>query len=77
MKHEKRFTTISIPVQLNERIKEKIEGTGFHSVSSYVTYVLRQLVSDAPRKESEEGQTFTKEEEEQVEDRLRGLGYLE
>ncbi|MBU0963436.1 CopG family transcriptional regulator [Patescibacteria group bacterium] len=72
MKNEKRYTTISIPVQLNEKLKEKISGTGFHSVSSYVIYVLRQLVSSS----YEEKKGFTKEDEKRVRDRLKNLDYL-
>jgi Arc/MetJ-type ribon-helix-helix transcriptional regulator len=72
MKDKQRYTTISIPVQLNEKLKKKIEGTGFHSVSSYVIYVLRQLVSSM---ESDK-KGFTKEDEKKVRDRLKGLGYL-
>ncbi len=38
---EKKFTTVSIPAPLFKKIEERIKGTGFTSVSSYVTYVLR------------------------------------
>ena len=48
---KKKFTTISIPTPLFEKIKERIKGTGFTSVSSYVTYVLRELLVE---KEEEE-----------------------
>jgi Arc/MetJ-type ribon-helix-helix transcriptional regulator len=74
MKEEKKFTTISIPTPLAEKIKKRIEGTGFTSLSSYVTYVLREVVSGI-EKESEEA--FSKEDEERVKDRLRALGYLD
>ena len=67
-----RYTTISIPVQLNEKLKGKIEGTGFHSVSSYVIYVLRQLVSSMDK----ESRGFTNRDEKRVKDRLKKLGYL-
>lgn len=72
MKDQNRYTTISIPIQLNEKLKQKIEGTGFHSVSSYVTYVLRQLVSSM----AEDDKGFTKEDEKRVQNRLKRLGYL-
>ena len=41
----KDITTVSIPAQLAEKLKKRIEGTGFTSLSSYVTYILRQVVS--------------------------------
>jgi Arc/MetJ-type ribon-helix-helix transcriptional regulator len=69
---ERKFTTVSIPIPLYEKIKARIEGTGFTSVSDYVTFVLREVVSE----EREEEEPFTREDEEKVKDRLRGLGYL-
>jgi len=69
----KKFTTVSIPAPLFKKIKERIKGTGFTSVSSYVTYVLREVVSE----EEEEGEPFTKEDEERVKRRLRALGYID
>jgi Arc/MetJ-type ribon-helix-helix transcriptional regulator len=71
---DKKYTTISIPTPLAEKIKKRIKGTGFTSLSSYVTYVLREIISEE-KEESEEA--FTKEDEKKVRDRLRSLGYLE
>lgn len=65
------ITTVSIPKPLAEKIKKRIKGTGFNSISSYVTYVLRQIIS------SESKEAFSKDDEEQVKQRLRSLGYLE
>ena len=39
------YTTVSIPKPLAQKVKERMKGTGFSSVSSYVTYVLRQVIS--------------------------------
>lgn len=69
----KKFTTVSIPAPLFKKIEDRIEGTGFTSVSSYVAYVLREVVSE----EEEKAEPFTKEDEERVKDRLRALGYLD
>ena len=71
---EKKFTTVSIPVPLFKKIEERIKGTGFTSVSSYVIYVLREVVSEEGEEEAE---PFTKEDEERVKQRLRALGYLD
>lgn len=73
-KDEKKYTTISIPTPLAEKIKKRIEGTGFNSLSSYVTYVLREVISGM-EEAADEG--FSKEDEERVKDRLRALGYLD
>jgi len=70
---EKKFTTVSIPTPLFKKIEERIKGTGFTSVSSYVTYVLREIVAE----EEETEEPFTKEDEERVKARLRALGYID
>jgi len=73
-KQENKYTTISIPTPLAEKIKKRIKGTGFTSLSSYVTYVLREIISG--EKEGSE-EAFTKEDEKKVRERLRALGYLD
>jgi len=72
---EEKFVIVSIPVQLYEKIKQRIEGTEFTSVSDYVTYVLTEVL--ASLEEEEEEEVFTEEEEEKVKERLRALGYLD
>ena len=74
--HKVEYTTVSIPKPLVEKIKERMKGTGFSSVSSYVTYVLRQIISSI-EEEQRSKQAFTKEEEEKVKQRLRDLGYID
>jgi Arc/MetJ-type ribon-helix-helix transcriptional regulator len=64
---------VSIPAALAKKIEERIAGTGFTSVSSYVTYVLREVLAE----EEEPGEPFTKEDEERVKARLRALGYID
>jgi len=71
-----KYTTVSIPKPLVIKIKERMKGTGFASVSSYVTYVLRQVLSSIEEEERSK-QAFTKEEEEKVKQRLRDLGYID
>jgi len=56
-----------------EKIRQRIEGTGFSSISGYVTYVLRELIANM----DEEEEAFSKEDEEKIKDRLRALGYLD
>ena len=74
MAEEKKYTTVSIPTPLFKKIEERIKGTGFTSVSSYVTYVLREIVAE---EKSDEDEPFSKEDEERIKKRLRALGYLE
>jgi len=74
-KDDKKYTTLSIPTPLAEKIKKRIKGTGFNSLSSYVTYVLREVISGMEEEEEEE--VFSKEDEKRVKDRLRALGYID
>jgi Arc/MetJ-type ribon-helix-helix transcriptional regulator len=68
---QNKFTTVSIPTPLFKKVEERIKETGFNSVSSYVTYVLREIVAE------EEEEPFTKEDEKRVKARLRALGYID
>lgn len=70
------ITTVSIPSPLAEKLRKRIEGTGFKSLSSYVTYILRQVVSGIEMDEQKK-EAFSEQDEQKVKDRLRGLGYLE
>jgi Arc/MetJ-type ribon-helix-helix transcriptional regulator len=70
-----KYTTVSIPVTLHERLEKLIDKkTGFKSVSDYVTYVLREVVAMHETKESPE--PFTSEDVEEIKSRLKALGYL-
>jgi Arc/MetJ-type ribon-helix-helix transcriptional regulator len=75
LKTESKYTTISIPKTLHERI-EKIVGKneGFKSVSDYATYVLREVVAMHETKDVPDA--FTSEDLEQIKGRLKALGYL-
>jgi len=70
---KKKFTTVSIPAPLFKKVEERIKGTGFTSVSSYVTYVLREIIAE----KEEEEEPFSEEDKERVKERLRALGYID
>ncbi|MFP4001273.1 MAG: CopG family transcriptional regulator [Thermoplasmata archaeon] len=72
---DENYTTVSIPKPLAKKVKKRMEGTGFNSMSSYVTYVLRQVISSM--EEEEQTEDFSEEDEEKVKERLRALGYLD
>ncbi len=72
MSTDKKYTTVSLPTPLFEKIQEKIKGTGFTSVSDYVTFVLREILAHGSEQEA-----FNAEDEKKVKDRLRSLGYLD
>ncbi len=66
--------TIKIPRPLYERIGQIIDGAGYNSVTEFVCYVLRDLVSTHALRA--EGPDYSEEELERVKERLRSLGYL-
>ncbi len=70
------FTNISIPTFLANKIKKRIANTNFTSISDYVTYILREVISKVEAEEQEK-EAFSKEEEEKVKERLRNLGYID
>ena len=74
--HKVEYTTVSIPKPLAEKVKERMRGTGFSSVSSYVTYILRQVLSSIEQ-DKKTKQAFSKDEEDKVKQRLRNLGYID
>ncbi len=75
IKSKSKFTTVSIPVQLAKKIEQRIKKTGFTSLSDYVTYVLRAVILNVEKDEKKSA--FSKEDEDKVKERLKGLGYLD
>ncbi len=63
------FTSISIPRQLFKKVERHIDGTGFPSVSGYVAFILREVLSEKGNKKADY-------EAEIIRNRLRELGYL-
>ena len=73
-KKQEKLLNIQIPEHQEKKIKKRIGGTGFNSVSAYITYVLEEIMSDM---DEDKDDTFTEEDEEKVKERLRSLGYLD
>jgi hypothetical protein len=68
---KKGYGTISLPMPLINTIKGKIEGTGIYSVSAYVAFILRQVLSVS----DDEG--MVKEEDvKEIKKKLKSLGYV-
>ena len=77
--------TLKIPRPLYSQLKQVIQGSGFHSVTEFAVYVLRDLVSHhrgaPPTKEAAqhiptEVDPLSTEEIEAIRQRLQSLGYL-
>lgn len=79
--------TLKIPRPLYEQLKQVIHGSGFHSVTEFAVYVLRDLVSHhratgvvaAPSPEpaaEDDVDPLTPAEIDAIRKRLESLGYL-
>jgi hypothetical protein len=64
----RKYTTITIPAPLFEKIKRMIGSTGFSSVSDYATYVLRETLIDI--------ESNGKGSKGEIASRLKALGYI-
>ena len=73
MKTQKDKVTIKIPKLLYKNLSEIIEGSGFNSVTEFVVYVLRDLISS---RTIQKEPSLSKKEIEMVKKRLKSLGYL-
>jgi hypothetical protein len=79
--------TLKIPRPLYEQLKQVIQGSGFHSVTEFAVYVLRDLVSHrgrlerefpapSPQPTGEEVEPLSPDEIDAIRRRLESLGYL-
>lgn len=82
---DKGNVTIKIPRQLYEKLQIIISDTGFHSVTEFIVYILRDLVSteaastESPHKSLSpppKETRLTAEEIRLIRKRLQDLGYL-
>ena len=73
MRTGKDKVTIKIPRPLYENLGKIIEGGGFNSVTEFIVYILRDLISS--RSVMTEP-SLTKGEIEMIKKRLKSLGYL-
>ncbi len=59
--------SIKIPKDLYLKLEEKIRDTVFEDVDSYIHFILNEILEES---------VYTKEEEEEIKERLRNLGYI-
>ncbi|MFW5976764.1 MAG: CopG family transcriptional regulator [Bacillota bacterium] len=75
--------TIKIPRQLYNKLNEIISDTGFNSVTEFIVYVMRDLVSTSEiekediKEEVDIESKLSGKEIEMIRQRLRSLGYLD
>lgn len=73
---KKKFTSVSLPVTLVEKIKKIIEGTGFVSVGSYVEYVMREVVVMHSKDKKNDRKILSEEDKKILRERFKALGYM-
>jgi hypothetical protein len=73
MKTEKDKVTIKIPRPLYQNLSQIIQGSGFNSVTEFIVYILRDLVSSRSMKKEP---SLSANEIEMIKKRLKSLGYL-
>ncbi|UCD03742.1 MAG: hypothetical protein JSW73_04350 [Candidatus Woesearchaeota archaeon] len=61
-------TIVSIPSKLSNKLKDKIKDTDISSVSEYVTFMLRLILSEDVK--------LSESDEIKIKKRLENLGYL-
>ncbi|MXR50992.1 CopG family transcriptional regulator [Halovenus sp. WSH3] len=64
-------TTVTLGSDIYARVEKRADQSEFDDVSEYVEYVLDSLLTEL------EGQSESAEDDEEVRERLRELGYLE
>ena len=64
---------VYLPAELYDRVKERANAADFESIEEYVTFVLREVISE----EEPEEMVVDQEQEKEVKKRLRALGYLD
>ena len=83
------LTAIRVPKAIEERIKQRLPKTDFTNVSEYASYVLDSVLKEIEQQgttATDEGKSdtdfptekspFSEKDQEDVEQRLRDLGYL-
>ncbi|HKL13339.1 MAG TPA: ribbon-helix-helix domain-containing protein [Halanaerobiales bacterium] len=72
--------TIKIPRNLYNNLNQIIKNSGFNSVTEFIVYVLRDLVSNHKMSDeeiTESRQQLSNEEVKMIKKRLKSLGYLD
>ena len=77
-------TQLRIPGSLANRIQKRLPRSDFKTLDDYVAYILDQVLSeleagdakDEKKTQNQDTGVFSKEDQENVEQRLRDLGYL-
>ncbi len=64
--------TVHLPEEVVRALEARMKGSSFHSVDELIAYILGRLV-DHPAGDA----VFSEEDERELKDRLRSLGYID
>ncbi|AWB28176.1 hypothetical protein [Halococcoides cellulosivorans] len=65
--------SVDLPPEIVDRVEDRLSRTEFDSASEYITFVIEEVLASV---ETDDAVDDTVDEQE-VEDRLKSLGYLE
>ena len=72
--------SVKLPKATAERVSKRLADSGFSSIDEYVAYVVDMVLNEveggAKPSEAASPESFTKEDQEAVEQKLKELGYL-
>ncbi|MBN2152346.1 MAG: CopG family transcriptional regulator [Candidatus Lokiarchaeota archaeon] len=71
------FKDVRIPASLYARIEKRLPNTDFKTVADYISYLVRKILDTIEEDENKGKKDFTPDEEREIEDRLRNLGYID
>lgn len=75
MKQREELTEVHLPRHLVDRIERRLPRTEFDDSSEYIAFVLREVVGRVERETETDADEIVDEQE--VENRLQSLGYLD
>ena len=69
--------SIELPLDLINRIEQRVQLTNFESTEEYIAYVLEEMIFEVEQKNTElTSEKYDDQQETEVEERLKSLGYL-
>lgn len=72
---EEETHSLDIPARIIERVEDRLPRTEWDEPEEYITYVMEEVLYRV-EKETEDDE-FEEVDEQEVEDRLKSLGYLD
>lgn len=67
-------TEVPLPDHLVQRVERRVPGTEFDNSSEYIAFILEEILSRVEQTNDVDGDVI---DEQEVENRLRSLGYMD